>query len=141
MKISIKDLLLIVAFCAGIAWCAAQVGFENGDFWFVTIVSGLMSAVVISAAKGGKLRSRAIVFPVVVLVPQILLAMGLIFPALFINTVLLIIVAIVFAVRCPAKRRTVAITVGILNLVSFGFGAYLGLSEARKLEATRKRFP
>jgi hypothetical protein len=56
MRISLKDLLAIVAFCAALLGCASYAGFDNGLFWF-----GVGSSVVLSVlfvVLGTRVRRR-----------------------------------------------------------------------------------
>ena len=54
MRFSLKDLLAIVAFCAAIFWCASQVGFDNGVFWFGLALSAILSTLFVMFARKGR---------------------------------------------------------------------------------------
>src|SRR5580765_1806523 len=90
MRFSLKDLLAIVAFCAGVAWCASRVGFDNGMFWFIVGVCTLMSALFVRSARRETGRWGAPLVPIGFLLVDFLLAMAIASLTLFVDGLLLI---------------------------------------------------
>src|SRR5262245_46069848 len=122
MKFSLKDLMVVVAFCAGIAWCASRVGFDNGTFWFIVGACALMSALFVRAASGETGRWRAPLVPVGFLFLDVLLAMAIASLTLFVDGVLLIIVGIYCANCPPLSIRALCAIVMVCGLASFIVG-------------------
>ncbi|MEM9657836.1 MAG: hypothetical protein AAF961_05690 [Planctomycetota bacterium] len=59
MRLSMKDLLGVVAFCALIAWFALQTGFDSPVFWIVACIAAFQSVVFVRLAGDQKRRLLA----------------------------------------------------------------------------------
>jgi len=137
MRFSLKDLLVIVAFCAAIFWCASQVGFDNGVFWFSLSASVIVSTLFVVFARTGRYGlaiSTAIFFVVMGLmmlsVITIINALALIFAGVFLS----------FR-KQPARVRTLGFVVAIVAVTVMLFCTMSGGEHFRQMVAMRKEYP
>ena len=137
MRFSLRDLLLFVAFAAGVAWCAAQVGFDNTYFWFAVAVSAGMSALFIYLARWEKPRRRGLLATVPVLLFSVLYASL----ALFVNAVLLLIAGIMLTRRGRPTVRTLCKICMASGLVALAIGVVPGVVEVDELKEMRRELP
>jgi hypothetical protein len=141
MQISLKGLLAIVAFFGGLFWCAAWVGFDNGIFWFVFVVSAIMSLLFVAVARTGGYRAAWLI-PLGGVGFCILLATGLASLALFANAVLLLIAAIVCAFFArPLRTKTLLACAAACMLAAFAIGTLPGISEMERFRAIQAKYP
>ncbi len=136
MQFSLKDLLLVVAFCAGIAFCAAVVGFDNIKFWIVLGVAVFMSSVFVRYA-----RTTRPLRVLLITIPALLLSFMLLVLALFADALLLTIVAIFLARKPVYDTKSLVIAAAVCMLVSTFIGTSLGMGVAGRYERARKEFP
>ncbi len=137
MRISLKDLLAIVAFCAVVLTCATFVGFDNGVFWFAVIVSGVMSLIFSRLVSNPKRRSRGLLASV----PVLILSLLFVSFALALNAVMLIAAGVYMARRPPPSARTIAQAVMLSMLGGLAVGMLIGLLETQSLMKARQNFP
>ncbi len=134
MRFSLRDLLLFVAFAAGIAWCAAQVGFDSGMFWFVVGFSAVLSAVFVYFARDERRRRRALVF----LIPVLALSFLALSIALFVNSALLSIATVILAGRARPSVRTLWAISAAVTLTSLLAAVLPVMAYMRELESARR---
>jgi hypothetical protein len=137
MRFSLRDLLLFVAFAAAIAWCAAQVGFDNGLFWFVVGLSVVLSGVFVLFARAKKGRA----FALVLLLPVLALSFLMGSISLFINSALLSTATVVLACRSPLPVRPLCVIAGTTTLVSLVAAVLSVVAYMHKLEAAAREIP
>ena len=138
MKLSLKFLFLIVAFSSIVAWCASRVGFDNGLFWFVLVVSAILSAIFVYCARDEKRRRLA---PLVPLPLALLLCLPFVSIALLLNGLLLFLVGVFCACRPPLRVGTLWIVAMSTVSASLVAGVVPGILELRELETIREEFP
>ncbi len=137
MRFSLRDLMLLVAFWAGIAWCAAQVGFDNGLFWFVIGASAVLSGLFVIFMRAERGRQCALV----VLVPVLALSFLSASISLLFNSALLSIATVVLAGRDRASIRTLWAIAGATTLASLLAVVIPLTSYMRELEEAHRAMP
>ncbi len=140
MQFSLKDLLLVMAFCAGIAWCLVRVGIDNGWFWFDFTVAGIMSVLFVFIANQRPRAALWVTIPVLVFSVMFFWG-GCLFPALFLDGLILTIAAFAFAPSEPPSIRKLSTLVAIAGLVSAVAGALPGWAWANAIEEAKKESP
>ena len=138
MRISLKDLLGIVAFSAVLAWCVSWAGVDNGMFWFAVVGSAVLSGNFVTLARDKDLRSWAPLVPLPLLLCCIVPFASL---SLIVNGILLLGAGIFCVCRPPLTVRTLSIVVMVCAAVSWVAGVYPGIAESRQLAALRQEFP
>jgi len=137
MRFSLKDLLVIVTFCAAIFWCASQVGFDNGVFWFSLSASAIVSTLFVVFARTGRYGlaiSTALFFVVVGLM--------LLSVITFINALVLIFAGVFLSFRKqPAGVKTLSFVAAIVALTVMLIGTMSGGAHFRQMVAMRKEYP
>jgi hypothetical protein len=137
MRFSLRDLLLTVAFWAGIAWCAAQVGFDNGLFWFSVGASAVVCLLFIYLGRDEDRRHRALI----VSMPVLILAFLMGSLALLAEAALLSLGVLFIACRpVPATRTLIGISMAA-TLIALVCGVIPGLTAVRTLEQIKKAYP
>jgi hypothetical protein len=136
MRISLKDLLAFVAFCAVLLAFATFVGFGNGGFWFAVVGSAAMSAMFVAAlVKRPKIAPRS---------PFVFLFLA-IFPfgswVLLVNAFVLMISGIAFSFFAPPTLRKAMAAAALCAIIALSAGIAPGLGESRKYAALRKTYP
>ncbi len=141
MRLSLKDVFVLIAFCAGCLGCAARVGFDNGVFWFVAIVMAIFSAVFVWLAKKSTIRWLPPLLAFLFFGFFFLLAPMIASLALLVDGLLLVIVGIFFAFRSTPSVRTLCYVVMCCALVALGIGVWPGISAEAELNSLQKEFP
>ncbi len=138
MRFSLRDVLVVVAFWAGIAWCAAQVGFDNGLFWSAVVASIVLCSLFIHLGRDKKRRHRALIATM----PVLLLAFLMMSFTVLAETALLTVAVLYFARRPtpPTVRRLVGVCMGV-TLIGLTCGLVPGLAMARTLSRMRTAYP
>jgi hypothetical protein len=137
MRFSLRDLLLFVAFAAGIAWCAAQVGFDNPWFWSVIGVGAVMSALFVCFARSEKPRRRGWLATI----PVLLFSFFFLSSAIFIHAALLTICGAILYYRERPSIRTLCNVCMASGLVALAAGVVPGALAIRQLNAERRNLP
>jgi hypothetical protein len=137
MRFSLRDLLLFVAFCAGIAWCAAQIGFDTAPFWSVIGVSAVLSGVFVYFARREQNRRRALF----VLVPALAISSLFLAVSLFINSILLSIATVVLAGGRPRTAGPLWAIAGTSTLISLLAVVLPSMAYKREIEQALNDIP
>jgi hypothetical protein len=142
MRYSLRELLLIVAICAGFLACFSWLGFDNGMVWFVAFVSLIMSAFFYFRAHSEKSRRFAWTVPIWFLGIGILAMLAtFVSLALLINVVTLMLFGAYCARRPVLPRKTLVMCIAVCALISFVGGMLPGISQNHQLQAIRTEFP
>lgn len=137
MQLSLKYLFGLTGFFAVVAWCAAQVGFDNPLYWFVVVVVLALSAFFVwTASKRSWLLSLLAVPILVVLCSPVLASL-----TLGVQSLLLLVVGIVCAFRSPPKLETRVALALICASLALVAGVWPGIAARRQLESMRQEFP
>jgi hypothetical protein len=137
MRFSLRDLMLFVAFAAAIAWCAAQVGFDNGWFWSAVGVCTAMSVAWVHLARREEPRRRGWSATIPVLSFSFLFASIVIFA----DAAFLSIAGVVMRGRSRPRVRTLCSVCMVSGLVALGLGVTPGVVQMRKLDAEVRELP
>jgi hypothetical protein len=137
MRFSLKDLMAVVAFCAGVAWCASRVGFDDGFFWFAVGVGTITSALFVWLSRNQRRRRLALW----VTIPVLLFSFSLMSLALFADAAFLSVVTIFLGRRPPPDARTLSFSAMICGAVALLIGMAPGAGEVRRLMDLRREFP
>lgn len=141
MQFSLRDLLLLFVFASVFAWCAAQVGPDNGVFWFVVVVSSVVSALYTWAVHRQAYGKAALIaFGGMGFFIFLILGM-FVAQVLLLNFFLLLLAVIGFDRFRPQSLRPILLVVGGCAAIAFTTGAILGLPGIRRLEAMREEYP
>jgi hypothetical protein len=136
VRISLKDVFVVTAFTAVMAWCAAEAGIDNGLFWGVLLASLVSCWVFFSLAKTG--HTKWMLFQPVLLFFALPIVRSMAF-AYLIGA--LFVAAIICTALPPLRTRTlVAILMGCLT-ASFVGAVFTGKAELRRLQALRQKYP
>jgi hypothetical protein len=137
MRLSLKDLLAIVAFAALMSWCAAELGYDAA-FWIFLVTSSIASWVFVSAARHETGRILAIIAAAL---PLCLICLLVISPATVINAALLLAGAIAVAVMPRQSVRMLTAAVMLITATTFTLAAMEARRQAARLEEMRREFP
>lgn len=137
MKFSLKDLIVVVVFCAFVAFCASRVGFDNGIFWFVFCVGAAMSAQFVWRGRNQRHRRLALW----VTIPILLFSFLFLSFALFADAAFLSVVTIFLGRRTPPDVKTLSFSAMVCGAVSLLIGIAPGAGALQKLKHTRQEFP
>jgi hypothetical protein len=135
---SLKDLFGIVAYCAVLAWCASQVGFDNEMFGMVLVCSLVLSAGFFSLAQYEKLRAIA---PVLALSIIFFCVIPVFSSALLLNALFLFIAGIACASRPLLEKRSLGRIVMACNATAMVLGVMIGWSEVKEFNALQEKYP
>lgn len=138
MRLSTRDLFVVITFVAVIAWCAGQVGYDNGLFWMSTVVSLILGAI-FAAYSGARDGRFAIVIAALVLVGFCTMPFGSIAVILVAGTLFLASFVCV-AVPITSFRVRGGIAMACIAAV-FACALTLGAEYARQLVELREQFP
>ncbi|MCA9101845.1 MAG: hypothetical protein KDA63_11870 [Planctomycetales bacterium] len=138
MRLTLKDLLGIVAFCAVVAWCGSWAGADNVTFWVAVVGSAFVSGVFVTVARDENLHRWSPFVPLPLLLCCLMPFVSL---SLLVNGVLLFGVGVFCACRRPLGVRTIVMLTIICACVSLVVGVYPGIAESRRLLALRDEFP
>ena len=137
MRFSLRDLMAAVACCAGIAWCAVQVGFDSGMFWSVVGVLVFASGLFVYEARSRRGRRRALWVTLPLLVFALL---GISIPIAFDATLLSL--AVLFLARRPMPSvRTLCYIAMASFFTALLAGVVPGMIAVWRLEAVRSEMP
>ena len=137
MRFSLRDLMLFVAFWAGVAWCAAQIGFDSGAFWFLICILAAFSTAFVSYARDERRRWR----PLRVTLPVLVLSFLIGSLSLLVNSVLLTISTLVFARRAVPSVRVLCAVSMTSALVALLAAVLPVRAYMRELETARNEMP
>jgi hypothetical protein len=138
MRLSTRDLFVVLTFVAVIAWCAGKVGYDSFQFWLSAIVSFLLAAAFVrwSAPERRKTVALTVALP---LIGFFTLCIGSI--ATLVVAALLVLAAIVFRFTPPSSLH-VRLRVAMLCISAAFIYAYIfGNGDVRRILAARKLFP
>ena len=138
MRLSLKDLFGIVAFCGVLAWCALQVGWNNGMYWTAVVVSAAVSVVFVHFARDEARRRLAFLAPVPFLACCLLPVASL---TLFTNAGLLLLAGVLCFSRPVFSVRTLWGITMVCAAVALVVGVVPGRLQMRRLAAMRTEFP
>jgi hypothetical protein len=137
MRFSLRDLMLVVAFWAGIAWCAAQVGFDNGMFWFSVGVCAVLSALFIRLARYETPRRRGWLATL----PVLLFSFCLASIVTLVDAALLTIAGVVVYQRARPSLRSLCSICMASGLIALAAGIIPGLMTMHGLEVESRELP
>jgi hypothetical protein len=138
MQFSLKDLLVVVAFVAVIAWCAGQIGPDNASLWFAVIAMTIASTAFVAAARLKQGNWLAVFTPGILLIPFCLLVFS---PGIFVNAALLFVGGVVSLFVRPLPTRVLCAFVMFCMAASLVVDAREVRGRVQKLEALRREFP
>lgn len=138
MRLSTRDLFVVLTFAAVIAWCAGQVGYDNELFWLSTIISLILGAIfaTFSAARDARLSLviGSLFLGGFCALPFGSLAVLLVAGLLFLSMLVCVAVPITsFRARSGIAMVCIA--------GAFTFALTLGTSYVRELAELRKAYP
>ncbi len=137
MRISLKDLLGIVAFCALVLWCASMAGFTSTVFWVGVSISTIMSVAFIAKARKRRFGSA---IGLAIAIAFVGLMLWLITP--LINAGALIVLGIALSSRVnPTSDRVLIAATATAALIAIFFGAFPSNEQVRAMHAPRNEFP
>lgn len=141
LRLSIKDLFGIVAFCSIVAWCASRVGFDNAMFWIVLCISAVLSALFVTFVYLAQDEKRRHFSPLAAVAFLACCLLALPSMPLVMNALLLLVAGIVCACRPPLRVRTLWAVAMISASLALIAGVLPGIFEVRELLAMRQEYP
>jgi hypothetical protein len=141
MQFSLRDLLILFVFAAIFCWCAAQVGPDNGVFWFVVVVTSVVSAFYARAVHNQAYgNAAAIAFGGLGFFIFLVLGMFVAL-AVIVNFLLQLIALLGFVRFRPHTWRPILVVVGSCAAIAFSYATYVGLPGVRRMQALRREYP
>ena len=138
MRLSTRDLFVLLAFVATIAWCAGKVGYDSPLFWLSAIVSLFLAGAFVRWTAPER-RGTAALVAGLPFVGFFTLCIGTI--ATLIVSVLLVIATITLAFFPPASLN-VRVRLAMLCVSAAFIYAYVyGAGDVRRILAARRQFP
>lgn len=137
MRLSLKELFGIVAYCAVLAWFASFFGFGRVDFWVSLSAIVVLSLCFIWLAGDDLLRKLAPGFALLFLVGGVML-MSL---ALFANAALLFFIGAFLAFRPARRTKTLTMVAMVCSIIALAVAAVPGITYGRKLAEMRSEYP
>jgi hypothetical protein len=135
---SLREMFVGLTAAAVFCWCAAQAGFENGYFWFATLIGGAMTFVWWMCARRPHGRWLAALVPVgfaffcgLALTSVTTMWLGAL---MFVGGIVCVIVG-------PLSGRTLARVAASLFLTAFVIGGIEGRRAGHELDLARERNP
>lgn len=138
MRISLRDIFVIMAFAAVMSWCAAEARVDNSLFWFVALVAAGLSVFFVVVGKRQHGRWLTLLAPLVVFFFLILPLAS----SLLINVLLaFLIAALICTFLPPLKVRTLCAIAMACVAGSFVWTAIEGRARVLELATMKREFP
>lgn len=137
MRISLRDLFALVAYCAVLAWFGAFFGLGSVELWVSFSAIVVLSLCFIWLAGDSHLRKLVPGFAILFLVVGMLLFSL----ALFADAALILVVGTFLAFRPAMSAKKLAGVAMACSIVALGISALPGLSYGRQLAEMRRAYP
>ncbi len=141
MQFTLRDLFGAVTFCAAIAWCAAQVGYDNGLFWAVVVWLSIASVAFALVLRRDKRRDSLFRVPIWLGSGVFGLILFGTWPLIGFHWFVMLTFGIVLTRTSKLSLRSAARISVCAFLVTLGAGMLPGYLEARRLAELREVLP
>ena len=139
LQLKLRDLFLVTAFFAVLAWCLSVVGPFNGLMWVSIAVAVVFCAVFVRFTHRDRSSGTIVAFVICQVLVAIFSPILLLLVPFFLGLVLVLLGLPVALIR-PSLRRSIVVAMSCSSLV-FGALSFVGMRSVRQMQTWRDEYP